>query len=420
MKHRTFDYPTEQEFIADLSQIAPGLPYCRDASILKTPLNHGKLVIKNRILIQPIEGFDAETNGSPSPRSFRRYQELADHGAGTLWVESISVTQAGRSNPKQLWIHSNNVGSFREFTDKLHACAKGASPVYLVAQLTHSGRYCKPGGNPSPVCAYDNPLIPKENARIIRDDEIAVLEEDYLQAALLAEEAGFDAVDIRACHGYLINELFSAYHRPGKYGGSFENRTAMLFNIVDKVQALSHIAVGVRLNVYDGLPYPYGWGCDFQDVSRQDMSEPLKAAKILSEKGVALLNVSAGIGAYSPHVLRPYDKGGNIPDEHPLEGVARLLNSAKSIKAACPGSVVVSSGLSWLRQYAPMVAAGCIQDGWFDLAGFGRQAIAYPAFVRDLLSLRKIREVCSTCSGCTTLIKKSGNQVRCIMRKDAY
>ena len=235
-------------------------------------------------------------------------------------------------------------------------------------------------------------------------------------ARVLAKEAGFCAVDIRSCHGYLINELFSAVERKGKYGGSFENRIRFLLNVIDKIKSATDIEIAVRLNVYDGIPYPCGWGADTNNVCVQDMLEPLRLIGLLVQRGVRLIDISAGVGAYSPHVLRPYDRGGAVPAEHPLEGIERMLQSAKIVKQNFPDALVVASAFSWLREYAPMIAAGGIEQEWFDIAGFARQAVAYPNFAGDMLSDKGMErgKCCTTCGGCSGLIK-SGKMLRCIV-----
>lgn len=416
MKHQAFSYQTKQELLADFSKKGTPLGFSDDFSILALPLNQNNITIKNRLLSQPIEGFDAESDGTPTHRSVARYQTLAENGFGTLWFESISVSDSGRSNLHQLWITDNNLEYFSDMLHHIRASA-GTSVPYLVAQLTHSGRY----SYQTPVCGFENPHIEKAGAHIITDDELAALEAEYVHAALLAKKAGFDAVDIRACHGYLINEMFAAYHRPGCYGGSFENRMRLLLNIVRKVRDSCDITIAVRLNLYDGLPYPFGWGVRAENgTTVPDLHEPMMLVDQLCSLGVKILNISSGIGAVSPYVLRPYDRGGMPCPEHPLEGVYRMVNMSHHVKAAHPECIVVASALSWLREFAPMVAASEIQNGWYDLAGFGRQAICYPEFAHEILhgNIPDRDRCCTTCCGCTNLIKKSGSRLRCIRKSE--
>ena len=415
MQHKRFHYTSAQQFIDDDSLLNTGLPFSGNVELLGRSICIGGKEVKNRLLAQPIEGFDANEDGSPSGRTLRRYQRLVDGGVGCLWIESVSVDLQGRSNPYQLWITPNNVGAFADMGSIIRQSS--LHRAYSVLQLTHSGRYSKPNGTPTPICAFSNPYIPKENEKIATDDDIRRIEDDYVAAALLAEQAGFDAIDIRACHGYLINEFFAAYERTGQYGGCFENRMRFLLNVIDKIRAVSNITIGVRLNVYDGMPYPFGWGSRKEDVKAQDMSEPLRLVELLYARGVRLINISGGVGAYSPYVIRPYDSGDKTPEEHPLEGVARLLGSARMVKQRCGDMVVVASGFTWLREYAANVASGGIREGWFDIAGFGRQAIAYPDFASDILRNGKMERAkcCTTCGGCTALIKTKGKKVWCVL-----
>lgn len=388
-------------------------------AVLKRPLElHGKK-IDGRIVAQPVEGFDARKDGSPSPRTIGRYTELARCGFRMIWMESVSVSGSGRSNPAQLWITEENVDAFREMTEQIRK--EAGHPVSIIVQLTHSGRYSSPSGSPSPVCAFSNPCIPKEGEHIVTDEETEQIENDYVRAALLAERAGVDVLDIRACHGYLINEFFAAYNREGRYGGSFENRIRFLLNILDKVkEAVSDIGIAVRLNMYDGIPWPFGWGADPEKPKVQSLKEPLELVKILYGRGVRILNITNGVGAFSPFVIRPYDMGGKEPFESQFAGIDRMLQCAALVKEAAPEAVVIASAFTWLREFGPHVAAGGIEKGWFDAAGFGRQTIAYPEMIEDLMTegAMKREKCCRTCCGCTRLIKEKGENVRCIFRKD--
>jgi 2,4-dienoyl-CoA reductase-like NADH-dependent reductase (Old Yellow Enzyme family) len=259
---------------------------------------------------------------------------------------------------------------------------------------------------------------------MISDEELERLEERFVSAADMAAEAGFDAVDVKACHGYLLAELLSAHTREGRYGGSFENRTRALCSIVDRIRGKlgDKIALAVRLGVYEQAPHPYAWGADKDDYHRPDYTEPARLVKLLWEKGVKLFAISVGNPYYNPHLTRPYDKGVYVPSVHPLEGVHLLLSAAKAMQAAAPEAVIMGAGLSWLRQFAPNAAAGCVEQGWCKLAGFGRQAIAYPEFAADLLKTGTLdpKKTCLACSRCTTIMR-DGGCAGCVPRdKDVY
>lgn len=408
-----FHYKDSTELLAQIRAERLNIPFSENIDCLGEALFLDGKRIPNRLLAQPIEGFDAQEDGSPGKRTLERYRALAKGGSGTIWLESVSVCGIGRSNQRQLWIRRDNVQVFQ----KLREVIREASPeCYTVLQLTHSGRNStiSPDG---PQCAIHNPLIPVEKERIISDDELDGLQLQYIEAAELAAEAGFDAVDIRACHGYLINELLAARERAGKYGGSFENRSRFLLEVIQKLQQKKlPLQLAVRLNLYDGLPYPYGFGVN--EKSEEDRSEGRLLIEKLALSGVKLLNITNGIGRYSPYLIRPYDVGSVKPAEHPLCGIQRMLEGAALAKKLASDAVIVASGFSWLRQYAPYVCAGGIKEGMFDLAGFGRQTIFDPDYANKILNaeLRK-QDCCITCSGCTKCIKEEGKELRCIFHK---
>lgn len=420
MKVDRFAYQSLQEMLDEAKKLGYDFPVdYNPESVLQRPLEFYHNKIDSRILAQPVEGFDAQADGAPGQRTIDRYVELARRGFRLIWLESVSVSEQGRSNPAQLWITEQNVDDFRKLTERIRR--EAGHSVSIIIQLTHSGRYSNPAGISTPVCAFSNPYIPKEKEHILSDEEVRNIEDDYVRAAYLAEQAGFDVLDIRACHGYLINEFFAAYNRKGMYGGSFENRIRFLLNVLDKVkETVNDIGIAVRLNMYDGIPWPYGWGVDPEKPELQSLEEPLKLVKILYDREIRILNITNGVGAFSPFVIRPYDSGGKEPFESQFAGIDRMLRCAAEVKKVAPEAVVIASAFSWLREYGPYVAAGGIERGWFDVAGFGRQTIAYPEMIEDIMENAgmKREKCCRTCCGCTRLIKEKGENVRCIFRKD--
>lgn len=288
-------------------------------------------------------------------------------------MEAVAVVREGRANPRQLMLTRTNLDAFKRLTEDIREWAvraTGREPV-LVMQATHSGRYSKPEGDPAPRIACRNPLFEKDmplpDSCILSDDELRALPERYACSARLAEEAGFDGVDIKACHRYLLNELLSAHTRPGPYGGSFENRTRLLRDAVRAAKAATAGGAFItsRLNVYDGFPYPYGWGVLPDGGVEPELEEPKRlAALLVREEGVPLLNITIGNPYVNPHVNRPYDDGPYPPPEHPFAGVARLCRCVSEIKRAEPGAAVVASGLSYMRQFSGNLAAGMIAARW--------------------------------------------------------
>ena len=140
----------------------------------------------------------------------RRYLRYAEGGSGIIWFEAVAVSPDGRSNPNQLWLHKENVARFKSLISNVRKAAnqKGNRPL-LVIQLTHSGRYSKPEGKPKPMVAALNPVLDNTEPYMLSDDDLKRIQDQYIIAAKLASLAGFDAVDLKACHGYLMVELLA-------------------------------------------------------------------------------------------------------------------------------------------------------------------------------------------------------------------
>lgn len=388
--------------------------------------------LPNPFVIHPMEGCDGTEDGRPSELTVRRYRRFAAGGAGLLWFEATSVVPEGRANPRQLYINRNNLDSFMEMLNASLLAARESMGEYhkpvCILQLTHSGRYSKPYGKPQPIIAFNDPYLDtraevKPEQAPISDAELDALQEKYVEAALLAKEAGFDGVDIKSCHRYLLSELLAGHTREGKYGGSFANRTRFLLDTVDKVRAETgeDFIIAVRLNTYDHHPYPYGWGVNAEDNTKPDLTEPKQLVNLLRRKGVSLLSVSAGNPYYiTPQVTRPFDlpvEGADLPDEHPLQSVTRLFALTEEVQRSEPGLVVVGSGYSWLRKYFVNAAAANLAKGAATLIGVGREAFAYPDFAKDLLNEGFLdeRKVCIACSKCTQIMR-DGGKTGCVIR----
>lgn len=407
------------------------LPLTEDVSALLESYGICGRTAANRIVFQPMEGADGHPDGSPGELTWRRYRRFARGGPGIIWFEAVAVAPEGRANPRQLFLTAENLDGFSRLVAQMKTdCLRenGFEPI-VIMQATHSGRYSRPHGAPEPLIAYHNPLFEKDHpidrSRILSDDQLEGLEALYGQSARLARLAGFDGMDVKSCHRYLASELLSAYTRPGRYGGSLHNRSRFLMNAIGAAKAAvpSGFLVTTRLNVYDGFPYPYGFGVSPQGGLSPDLREPLELAdRLQGEAGLALVNITCGNPYVNPHVNRPYDAGSYTPDEHPLTGVSRIMICASVIQKAYPSLGVVCSGLSYLRQYSPYLAAGMIRDGSAELAGFGREAFAYPDFPRDLRAGRPMDadRVCVACGQCAARLR-AGLETGCVVRdREAY
>jgi 2,4-dienoyl-CoA reductase-like NADH-dependent reductase (Old Yellow Enzyme family) len=315
---------------------------------------------------------------------------------------------------------------------RAHAARWNTDDLLIGLQLTHSGRFCRPVDKKrmEPRILYAHPLLNKkfglpDDYPVMSDDDISRLIEDYIRAAKLAQKAGFHFVDVKHCHGYLGHEFLSAVDRQGKYGGSFENRTRFLREIVHGIRTEAPgLEIGVRLSAYDFIPfkpdengigiseqlpftsYQYAFGGDGSGVGI-DLSEPHQFLGQCEALGIKLVNITAGSPYYVPHIQRPAlfpPSDGYQPPEDPLVGVARLINATAELKAKHPNLCVVGTGYSYLQEWLPNVAQNVVRTGKADFVGIGRMVLTYPDICADVLEGKPLqrKKICRTFSDCTT------------------
>ena len=410
-----------------------------EGSPLAQPVRLGGLVAGNRFAIHPMEGWDATDDGRPSDTLLRRWRHFGTSGAKLIWGgEAVAVVPEGRANPNQLTAPACGREGFAMLLAAVrdaHRESFGHSDDLVVAlQLTHSGRFSKPThAGRSPRIAFHHPLLdarhgvdPADQAVVLSDNEVEALIDRYVQAAIDAQAAGFDMVDIKNCHGYLLHEFLGARRRPGRFGGDLAGRSRLLFTIIERVQeACPRLAIGVRLSLFDtvpwqkvgdqgeacpvgeALPYDAGFGVDMHDPERMDLTEPLALLAMLRDRGVAAVNLSAGCPYANPHIVRPAafpPSDGYPPPEDPLVGVWRQIDAARQAKQAVEGLVLVGSGYTYLQEFLPHAAQAVVRQGWIDIVGLGRMVLSYPELPADLLAGRSLvrGRICRTFSDCTT------------------
>ena len=398
---------TADDFLAHLASLGISLPFDETPSP-----SHA-----DRYAILPMEGWDGTDDGKPTDLVLRRWQRFGESGAGIVWGEATAVRADGRANPHQLLI-GPEVAQLRE------ACGDRADRVGL--QLTHSGRYAVAG----PLVAYEHPVLDAratQPVRVLTDGELDDLVEDFGRAAAIAHDAGFDFVDVKACHGYLGHELLSAVDRPAPYGGSLRDRTTFLRRCVDAVRtAAPGLEVAVRFSAFDLVPhrpaddtsvgepepsvpspYRHAFGGDGTGLGI-DLTEPKALLDLFADElGISLVCITAGSPYYVPHVQRPAffpPSDGYLPPEDPLVGVARLLSATAELKRHRPELTIVGTGYSYLQEWLPHVAAGVLRDGGADWIGLGRMALSYHDLPADLQAGNPYdrRRICRTFSDCTT------------------
>jgi NADPH2 dehydrogenase len=402
---------------------------------LAQPLTVKNFTIGNRWCVLPMEGWDGTLDGFPSDLTIRRWQRFGFSGAKLIWGgEAVAVRPDGRANPNQLMISEATVGALADLRAtlvKAHEERYGTSDDLLVGlQLTHSGRFARPLLNSGlePKIAYRHPLLDRkfgihDDSAVMSDADLDRLVEDFVRAARLAHRAGFAFVDIKHCHGYLGHELLSAFHRPGKYGGSFENRTRFLREIVAGIRAnVPGLEIGVRLSAFDWLPfkpgedgvgepetvknYAYAFGGDGSGTGI-DLTEPCLFLDLLQDLDIQLVNITAGSPYYVPHIQRPAlfpPSDGYRPPEDPLAGVARQIQVTAQLKRHQPGLTLVGSGYSYLQEWLPNVAQHVVRTGMADCVGIGRLVLTYPDMPADVLAGKPLqrKRLCRTFSDCTS------------------
>lgn len=426
--------------IDDNIQKAPHSP-------LAKPITIGSHTLSNRWAIHPMEGWDATTDGKPTPSLIRRWERFGQSGAKLLWgMEAIAIRPDGRANPNQLIINKENI---KPIIDAAHTALNAhqqnfgtTSDLLWGLQLTHSGRFCRPTDKKrmEPQIVYPHPILNRKfglplDYPVLTDDDVRRLIDDFITAAEIAAGAGVPFIDIKQCHGYLLHEFLSAHTRPGQFGGpALEQRTEVARQIIKGIkQVAPNITIGVRLSAFDFvpytpdqtratggnlgpgipenydnyLPYNYGFGINRQAPTTFDIREPVQYLKMLKEWGVAIVNITCGSPYYNPHIQRPAifpPSDGYQPAEDPIINVARQIEAVRQLKFSVPEMPLVSSGLTYLQEYLPHTAQALIANGWTDIIGIGRMVLSYPRLPADTLEKGELtpRLICRTFSDCTT------------------
>ncbi len=445
---RYFKYKTLADLDRDARDKGLDIRLTDDMAPLLEPFHWGGRAVGNRMAVQPMEGCDGTLDGAPDELTFRRYERFGAGGAKLIWGEAAAVVPEGRANTRQLLVNDVNLPGLARMVDLARSAHKSAwgddGDLVIGLQLTHSGRYSVP----RPIIAQHDPLLDHRtilnratgevvgpDTPLISDDELDRLQDSYVAAAKLAQKAGYDFVDIKQCHKYLLNELLASRTRPGKYGGSFENRTRFILTLIDRLKAeVPGLLLATRMNVYDGLPYRKGgedvesiglpadyqapvtscWGTNPDNPVELDLTEPIALIAALRDRGIQLINVTMGNPYANPHFLRPFEYApvdAYQTPEHPLIGVDRHFRAASTIQQTFPDVFVLGSGYSWLQAFTFHAGAANIRDGRVSLVGIGRNALSHPDFGGYVMQGKPLdpKRLCRTFSECTALMRAKHN-----------
>jgi 2,4-dienoyl-CoA reductase-like NADH-dependent reductase (Old Yellow Enzyme family) len=433
---------TAEDFANYIETVGVNLQFDRELqhgmdSPLGWPYQLDGFKIGNRFCILPMEGWDGTEDGKPSELTVRRWRRFGESGAKLIWGgEAVAVRHDGRANPNQLISSDDTTADLENLRKTLieaHEERCGASEDLLVGlQLTHSGRFARPADKKrlEPRILYHHPILDRKfnispDHACMTDAEIDDLIGDFVKAAERAEAAGFAFVDLKHCHGYLGHEFLSATTREGRYGGSFENRTRFLRDLVMGVRRdAPGLMIGVRLSAFDFLPfkmgddrrgvpeshdglYPHAFGGDAADPLKIDLTETFQFFDMLDELKIKLVCISAGSPYYNPHIQRPAlfpPSDGYEPPEDPLAGVARQIEVTARLKSRYPQMCVVGSGYTYLQDWLPNVGQYYVRAGKVDFVGLGRMVLAYHDLPFDVISGARLqtKRLCRTFSDCTT------------------
>ena len=433
---------TPEKFRSHLNALGLDLPFdeelqpASDSRLAEALVSRAGL-IGNRFCILPMEGWDGTDDGKPTELTRRRWQNFGLSGAKLIWGgEAVAVRHDGRANHNQLLLNEANLGEIeglRELLLATHAEHFEVTDDLCVGlQLTHSGRYARPNEKTraEPRIAYRHPVLDSRlgvssDDVILSDDDLKQLIDDFVAACVLAQKAGFRWVDVKHCHGYLGHELLSGFDRDGTFGGSFENRTRFLRNVVSGIRSEAPgLEIGVRVSIFDFTPFEEGPDEERTGVPSAaapyanafggdgtgqgiDLSEPSKFVELLGQLDIDLLCTTAGSPYYNPHIQRPAifpPSDGYQPPEDPLVGVHRQISATAELKRRHPEMIVVGTGYSYLQEWLPNVGQAAVEQGWVDSVGLGRMVLSYPELPADVLSGKTMarKKICRTFSDCTT------------------
>lgn len=373
---------------------------------ISKPIKIGNKTAPNRIVYQPTESNNGDSKGSVTDTTVKKYTDLAKGGPGIIFVESLDVTLKTQARTNRLTVLPENLPGLKRLVSEVRAIN---SETLVIFQLSHAGALSDPSLKlPMHVYAREG-----EPVKAMITAEVEEARDEFVLAAQVAHESGADGVDVKQAHGFLAGDfLHPANLRQDRYGGSFENRTRFFREIIEGIRlniSDSGFIIGTRISPYEGVPG--GCGTAEPDGLVEDLTEMLGYVKQLDAMGLDFIGVSAGYASANLEIL--------LPTKLYREGVFRHFYWTKVVKehASVP---VIGSAYSFLRDgdngiYGASTekksllywAEKNLREGFTDMVGLGRQAIADPYTAEKLLHKNKNIDWCTTCGACGALL---GNQ----------
>ena len=357
------------------------------------PCRIGNLTMKNRVVMAPMETLYAETDGHPGQRIIRYYEERAKGGVGLIIVEATSVDVINNKpwDHQLLLTDDTVVSGFQELAEAIHKY-----DCYTFVQLHDLGAKSPATAAGLPWAASEIPAVPgAPSGHKMTVEEIKIVEQRFIDAALRAKKAGFDGVELAGAHGYLLAQFLSPYYnnRTDEYGGSVENRC----RIYTEIMAGIHEAAGRNFPVsirFPGDEFTPDLPGTLTDADCQEI------ARIFEKAGAAVLNVSYGNNFNADANCEPYSYQSGWKKH-----VAKMVKEAVSIPVISTNTIK-----------DPEFAEQMLQEEVCDFVALGRSLLADPNFVKkakqgDTLGIRK----CIGCMFCREQVLAHMLPLRCSM-----
>jgi 2,4-dienoyl-CoA reductase-like NADH-dependent reductase (Old Yellow Enzyme family) len=354
----------------------------------------GGMKLPNRVVRSATYENRCDEDGNVTDALIRFYAELAMGEMGLIITGNALVHPWGLTAPNALGIYSDDhlsglerlAGVFRDYD------------VHAVVQLSHGGRQTVPSliGErevlaPSAVYSRAMKITPKEMDR----KEIKEVMEAFVSGAERAQKAGFAGVQLHAAHGYLLSNFISPFanKRTDDYGGSTENRTRIITNILDRIHARcgNDFPVLIKLNSEEGIE------------GGLDSEEAAKVVSILGRKRFAAIEVSGGIYESGLATRRKIKAG---------ENEAYFLPNAERLRKETKVPLILVGGIRSLERSEAILMSGSV-----DMVSMCRPFLWEPDLTKRWMSGQVQPAQCISCNECLTRIFEG--PVRCYQKEKA-
>ena len=355
---------------------------------LFTPGKIGKLTIKNRAVLAPMQMMYGEHQGYAGEKAIAYYEERARGGVGLIIVEGVNVDEVNNKpwNLQMSLASDKYTASFQPLTEAIHKY-----DCRCFVQLHHYGAKSAPTAAGKAWAASEVPVAPGgPSAHKMAVEEIKIVEQRFVDAAVRAQKAGFDGVELAGSHGYLLHQFLSPYYndRTDEYGGSMENRCRFIVRILKGIREVVEpdFVVGARIN-----------GNDFVEGGN-DQDACVEIAKYL-EPYVDYFNVSCGVYASAATMIEPC-----YSPEGWRSGFVKAIKSQVSVPVIAVNTVK-----------HPQFAEQLLEEGVSDFVGMSRMHIADPYLVQKTMAGRE--DLIRKCLGCMNCNKSvvAGRTLHCAL-----